>query len=96
MKFPDQNHKISKQKADDYRNAFKKRFPGEIVRFAYDKKQVLEMLNQKDCTHLGVYFGVDEENKDQKVLVLTALSEEGKDIDGDVLEVGWPCPPWCM
>lgn len=92
--FPRRDHTVTKAEADYYRNEFKKRFPDELKRRAYDIAQVMEILGHKLCVYFSVFNGYDETEK-EKVFVLCGLTKQGKEIAIQYMEFGLPCPPWC-
>jgi len=56
--------------------------------------QVMGLLKQKGCTGLKVYHGRSE--KGARSIVLVGLDAQGNDMTtGMLLEVCWPCPPYC-
>ncbi|MBU0561393.1 MAG: hypothetical protein KJ799_13375 [Bacteroidetes bacterium] len=94
MEFQKQNHSISEEEANKFIEANKKRNPNGIIRFAYEADQVKELLSQPGVSHLGIYYGYDDE-KGAEVLVLSGLSKDGKKAGSTYLEIGVPCPPFC-
>ncbi len=58
------------------------------------KEPVEVLLSQERCVALRFYYA---ENGDGKpTLVLVGVDKEGKDIlDGVMLDLVWPCPPFC-
>ena len=61
---------------------------------AFHADQVLKLLQQKGCVALRIYQGVDDQG--HRAPVLVGVDDAGKDLtSGILLEMGFPCPPWC-
>jgi hypothetical protein len=53
-----------------------------------------ELLAQKNCAGLRIYYGSDAKGAPAPVLV--GVDAEGNDLTGGtILELHMPCPPWC-
>ena len=51
-------------------------------------------MKQKDCVALRIYQGADDNGKGAPILV--GVDGAGKDLTGGILlQMGFPCPPWC-
>ncbi|HEY0731135.1 MAG TPA: hypothetical protein VGD33_01855, partial [Chitinophagaceae bacterium] len=63
----------------------------------FDKQDVLDLLNQDDCTGLRVYYSMDEAQNFH--LLLVGANSKGDDIidsnDPQILDEGGRCPPTC-
>ncbi len=61
---------------------------------AFHKDQVLALLNQEGCVGLRIYFGREPDGTPG--LVLAGIDATDSDLaQGTLLEVGYPCPPFC-
>lgn len=69
--------------------------PGFALRAgAFHADQVQALLAQQGCVGLRIYLGRDESN--QPSFVLVGMDAAGADMtSGTVLEINWPCPPYC-
>ncbi len=60
----------------------------------FQADQVLKLLQQKGCAALRIYQGLDD--KGNRAPVLVGVDDAGKDLTaGVLLQMSWPCPPWC-
>ena len=61
---------------------------------AFHADQVRELLAQKGCVAMRVYYGKNEEGRGE--LVLVGIDENDKEMTGGILlDVLFPCPPFC-
>ena|SRR5882672_10726034 len=53
-----------------------------------------ELLSQKNCAGLRIYYGLTDKGAPAPVLV--GVDAEGNDLTaGTILEIHLPCPPYC-
>lgn len=88
------DHKITKEQRDEYvervtQEALNK---SQVRSFRFHSDQVKEMLNQNGAVEFVAEKGFDE--KGMEVLVLHC-KDEGKNILPVILEIAFPCPPFC-
>jgi hypothetical protein len=58
------------------------------------REPVQQLLAQKGCEGLRIYYARDE--KGTPALVLVAVDKDGNDMtQGSILEWSFPCPPFC-
>jgi hypothetical protein len=94
MTLPPRNHRISMKDAAAHTKRYRDAKKSEVKAGAFHKDQVLELLNQKGCVALRIYYGVDTAGAPS--LVLTGVDASDSDLTaGTILEVLWPCPPFC-
>jgi hypothetical protein len=60
----------------------------------FGKSAIQTLLNQDECVGLRIYYGLDDQ-KVQKLVIVGVLANEEDMIDGNILEIGSPCPPIC-
>jgi hypothetical protein len=95
MSLPARDHRISLAAAV----ALTKRYrdnagKGAQKAGAFHADQVRELLAQPGCVALRIYYG--KQDNGEEVLVLVGLDANDKELTGGVLlEVGFPCPPFC-
>lgn len=98
--------KISKAKAKKWVNNYKAKHSKDknyLSSMLFDKKIVIDMLNEDKCEGLRVYNALDDEGKEHFVLVgtdadgnnLLPSSEESLTESNSLLDNGIPCPPHC-
>ncbi len=90
------DHKIGLEQAVEmtrrHRQNMKK--PHEFRAGAYDKTQMLELLNQKGCAGIRIYLARDA--KGDSTYVAVGVDASGEDMtSGTILEETWICPPYC-
>jgi hypothetical protein len=91
---PPRNHRITLVAAAAHTRRHRETKVWEEKAGAFHKDQVAELLNQPGCAALRIYYGRDETG--HPTLVLTGVDQVDNDItDGILLEVNWPCPPYC-
>ena len=94
MTLPPRDHRISLDAAAARTRAYQAAKISGVKGAAAHKDQVLELLNQKGCVGLRVYFGLDADGVPTPVL--TGIDAADNDLtDGVILEQLWPCPPFC-
>jgi hypothetical protein len=60
---------------------------------AFHADQVMGLLKQKGCTALRIYHGLNE--RGHRSLVLVGVDQSGNDLTREILEICFPCPPFC-
>lgn len=92
---PPRNHRITFEAAAEMTRRYRSSSKAWPVRAgAFHADQVRELLAQKGCAALRVWYGINE--KDEHVLILIGADGDDKDMKGGVLlEVSFPCPPMC-
>lgn len=61
---------------------------------AFKKDALLRLLNQTGCVGVRIYHAMQEDGR--PCLVLVGLNESGEELlDGELVEFGYPCPPFC-
>jgi hypothetical protein len=91
---PARNHRISLADAAVLTKRHRDAKVSPVKAGAFHKDQVVELLNQAGCVGLRIYYG---RNADASpALVLTGIDNTDSDLAGGViLEIQWPCPPFC-
>lgn len=59
----------------------------------FGKENILAILDQFKCVGIRIYYGVDEYNKQQ--LILVGAQENGDDILDLLMDRSAPCPTQC-
>jgi hypothetical protein len=68
--------------------------PGETIAHAVGANLVTAILSQENCNGIRMYYGLDE--NDNKQLVLVGVDANGDDItDGYIVDRIIPCPNIC-
>lgn len=94
MALPPRDHHIPLAEAAAHTKRYRDAHVSDIKAGAFARDQVLELLNQPGCVGLRIYFGRDAAGAPS--LVLTGFNASDSDlISGTILEIAWPCPPWC-
>ena len=97
MPMPPRDHRISLPEAAAHarrhREAHQPQRDGDKGG-AFRGDQVMELLQQKGCWGLRIYHGRSE--KGERNMVLVGIDEEGRELtSGVMLELSFPCPPFC-
>ena len=97
-KLEPRDHSISMAQAAAYTRRHRTASPGPIRDgdhgHAFHADQVLKLLQQPGCAALRIYYGLDD--KGQRAPILMGVDGAGQDMTaGVMLQMGWPCPPWC-
>lgn len=67
---------------------------GTIKAELFSKEAVQEVLDQRACVGLRIYYGLDESGVQH--LVLVGTDADGEDLyNGQLREMSIPCPPNC-
>jgi hypothetical protein len=78
-----------------YVNDFRSKFPKEIKASIFDKELIQQLLDQKECSQLKIYYGYDEKGN-HLAPVLVGVTSEGLDMtSGLLLERSIMCPEQC-
>ena len=94
MALPARDHTISLNAAAALTKRYQKANPNAIKAGAFHSAQVLKMLNQPGCVAMRIYYGQNADGTG--TLVLTAVDSADNDLTGGViLEIVYPCPPFC-
>ncbi len=93
MTLPPRAHRVTLQAAAAMTRRHREAGVSAIKSGAFDKAQVLEVLAQGGCTGLRIHFGLAEDGN--PTLMLTGMDAQGNDLTTSVLDVMWPCPPYC-
>ncbi len=67
--------------------------PKDLKAFFFGKDKLKEILNQKDCVGLRVYYGANADQTPE--LVIVGVTEDMNDISTKILDRAFPCPPYC-
>jgi hypothetical protein len=91
---PNANQLISLENASVLTANFRQKFPDSITANAYNKKQMLLLLNQTNCEGFRVYNGIDALGVQQ--LVIVGVDANGDDLfRGILIDQAQPCPTVC-
>ena len=95
MPLPPRDHRISLEAAALLTRRYREDAgKGAQKAGAFHADQVGELLAQKGCVALRIYYGKSEDGTD--TIILVGVDANDKDITGGVLlEFGFPCPPLC-
>ncbi|GAB5418447.1 MAG: hypothetical protein Crog4KO_33390 [Crocinitomicaceae bacterium] len=67
--------------------------PNQIIGHFFGSNKLKQLMLQEGAVGLRMYYGLDEDNNKQ--LVLVAVDADQNDILDLVLDVSSPCPNWC-
>lgn len=89
------NHTISLDDAIKLTRNFRSSIPPDSVRAeSFSVDAIRNLINQKDCAGVRIYYGKKDDGK--PALVLVGTDSTGEDMTaGLIIETGWPCPPIC-
>jgi len=91
---PARDHRISLTDAAALTKSYRAAKVSEEKAGSIHRDQVLELLNQKGCVGLRVYYGRNPDGS--PALVLTGIDAADNDLTAStILEKLWPCPPYC-
>lgn len=93
MGIPHIDHHIKKDKADELRQRFQSKHPSKIKRWAFDAKQIQEVIDQAGCTHIAIYPAIKDDGTE--TVVVAALDANTQEIAGVMMEEAASCPPYC-
>lgn len=91
---PNANQLISLRDASILTANFRQANPAATIANAYNKRQMLELLEQENCAGFRVYNGLDDKGDQQ--LVIVAVDDRGDDLfEGILIDCSQPCPTVC-
>lgn len=93
MALPDRKHQISLPAAAALTKRYQAANPSAKKAESFHGDQVAAMLTQPGCVGMRVYYGLNPDGTG--ALVLTGIDANDNDLTGALLEIGFPCPPWC-
>ena len=95
MPLPPRDHRIPLEAATALTRRFREQIDKSAERAgAFHANQVRDLLAQKGCMALRIYYGRQSGGLDS--LVLVGVDENDKDMTGGILlEFMYPCPPFC-
>src|SRR5688500_15315689 len=85
---------ITLAQASEWTANYRNNNPDEVIAHFYGKSQILAILAQSDAVGIRIYYGIDEEEKKQLILV-GADRNENDLFDGIIKDFSRPCPPRC-
>jgi hypothetical protein len=90
---PPRDHRISLTDAAVITKRYRDAKDSSVKSGAFHKDQVLSMLGQAGCVGLRVHYGRNADGS--PALVLTGIDAADNDLTGEILEIHYPCPPFC-
>jgi hypothetical protein len=94
MELPPRDHRITLADAAAQTRRHREANVAPVTAHAFHADQVRALLAQPGCAALRIYHGRDAAGG--PTLVLVGVDASGSDLTaGSVLEVGYPCPPFC-
>jgi len=95
MTLPPRDHRISLATAVELTRRFRESAAPDAVKAgALHADQVRALLAQPGVVALRVYYGLDAEGN--STLVLVGMDANDQELtDGVLLDIIWPCPPFC-
>lgn len=92
---PPRDHRIDRRQAASLTRRHREAAGPDAERGGlFPREPVQQLLAQKGCEGLRFYYGRNEDGT--PALVLVGVDEDGNDMfDGEVLDVHFPCPPFC-
>jgi hypothetical protein len=93
---PNSGEIISQARAIELINAFKVKFPNQVVSSFIGANNVKAILDQEDCIGIRIYNGYDT-IEDKISLVLVGVDSNDKDMltNGIIYDKVVKCPPHC-
>ena len=89
-----EEHEISLEEAKKLLTNYRKARPGAVKAHFFGRDIIDKILSQDGCVGVRIYYGFDDDEKPQLVLVGTDKDE--KDLYNGIFgEVSRPCPPFC-
>lgn len=67
--------------------------PNETLAHFFGKDILIELLDQEGCVGIRIYYGLDEDNNKQ--LVIVGVDSDQNDITRLVADMSYPCPNAC-
>ena len=94
LALPRRDHHIAVEAAAVMTRRYRDAFPEREKAGAFLATQVRGLLAHPDCVALRYYYALDAKGRDAMILV--GVDPEGADLlDGVLLELHFPCPPFC-
>ncbi len=94
MALPPRDHRIALADAAAHTKRHRDAKASPVNAVAFHADQVRGLLAQPGCAALRVYHGRDPDGA--ATLILVGVDSAGTDLAaGGVLEIGFPCPPFC-
>ena len=95
MPLPPRDHRIPLEAATALSRRFREQTEKSLERAgAFHADQVRELLAQKGCVALRIYYGRQSDGRDSPILV--GVDAGDRDMTGGILlEFNYPCPPFC-
>ena len=94
---PARDHRITLDEATGHTRRFREANTGpksEKAAMFWRDGGLDELMAQKGCAGLRIYYGRDPGGAPSMVVV--GVDAQGEDLSsGTILELGLPCPPWC-
>jgi hypothetical protein len=93
MALPARDHRISLEAATALTRRYREKAPNAIRAGAFHAEQVNTLLAQKGCVGLRIYHGTKDDGS--SALILVGIDSNDHDLTDVILEVCFPCPPFC-
>ena len=93
MALPPRDHHISLTEAAALTRRYRDAKVSAEKSGAFHKDQVLKLLAQAGCVGLRIHYGRNADGS--PALVLTGIDAADTDLTGEILELHYPCPPFC-
>ncbi|MBM4176301.1 MAG: hypothetical protein FJ213_09040 [Ignavibacteria bacterium] len=89
-----EEHSISYEEASKLTQEYQSQQVAEYIKgHFFGRDSILKILNQDNCVGIRFYYGL---NDGKDVLVLVGVDSKENDlINGEIMEKGFPCPPYC-
>lgn len=88
----------AKTHVEIYKGSAKFAANNETKAFFFGKEKLQELLDQKDCMGIRIYYGIEygEQGKHIPMMILVGADENRDDlVNGKILDKGQPCPHKC-
>jgi hypothetical protein len=94
MALPARDHRIPLEAAAAMTRRYRDKAPDAMRAGAFHADQVSGLLAQKGCVALRIYYGTKDDGSNAFILV--GVDSNDHDLtNGIILEVCYPCPPFC-
>jgi hypothetical protein len=84
---------ITPQEAAAMTAKYRDKNPNKVKAHYLGKTKIQQLLDQSGAVGIRIYYGIDETNKQQVILV--GVNSSGNDILSLILDRGMPCPSDC-
>lgn len=84
---------ISLEKASEMTSRYRGQNPDTTIAHFFGKDIINRLLHQEGCVGIRMYYGIDEEN--EKQIILVGTDEHQNDITELVADISFRCPPMC-